>query len=185
MGQALAGPSGKGPGILDRNPGHGLIFPARRIAPIFPVTQEIVVVLWTIVGCTQEFLELGVCHRRAVDKEATDVYSMPVGSPGGVFPRILHIHTGIVAALDFNAAHLKVVVSLRNADHARRSRLGGLCARYFDHCLRHSLPLARVTGQGMQGALGHVREKFSERTRRRSFFRRKNRAETATIEVKA
>src|SRR5208282_2750800 len=100
--------------ILDRNPGYGLILPPFRIAAIFPCTQEIVIVVWMIVRSVEKSLELGIGHGCAINIETVNVHSMPMKTPRRIFPRILNIYPGIIAAFDFNATNLKVVVTLRD-----------------------------------------------------------------------
>src|SRR5208283_4609166 len=101
MGQALAGPGGKGAGIFDRNPSHRLVFPAFGVDSICPIAQKIVpvLILRPIVGCFEELFELSVGHRSTVDVETMDVDAMTMKAARRILPRVLHIDAGIVTAL--------------------------------------------------------------------------------------
>src|ERR1700724_788177 len=102
------------------------------------------IVLRVIASCVQEFLELSIGHWRTVHVKRRDMNAVTMRAPGGVFPRILHVDSWIVSALDLDAAHLKVVVTLGNADHPWRWSSRRLGRRDFDYRLRNRLPFARI-----------------------------------------
>src|SRR5208283_2049543 len=120
MGKAFPAPGCVCAGILDRYPCDGLVIPTLGIAAILPGAQEVVIVFGRVVRRVQESLELSIGHWRPIDIETMNVHAMAMEAARRIFPRILHICPGIVAALDFNTAHLKVVVCLGNAHHSFR-----------------------------------------------------------------
>src|SRR5580698_3383690 len=123
MRKTFVTPGGVGAGILDRYPCDGLVIPTFGIAailPTLPAAQKVVIVLRVIVGRIQEFTELGIGYGRSVDIKTMYVDLVPVETPRNIFPRILHIRSGIVAAFNFDAAHFEVDVSFGNMHHSFR-----------------------------------------------------------------
>ena len=45
--------------------------------------------------------------------------ALAVEAARGVFPWILHVYAGIVAAFDFFSADFEIVIGFRDADHSR------------------------------------------------------------------
>src|ERR1700676_5043825 len=109
--------------VFDRDPRHRLVVPPRRVIAVLPRSQEVVIVLWMIVGGIYEFLEFGIRYRRPIDIKRVQVHSMAMKSTCVRFPWILHIYSRIVSPLYFNATHLKVIIALGNAYHSVWRRL--------------------------------------------------------------
>src|SRR5262249_26555932 len=60
MRQSLPGPIRIRSRIVLGNPRHRSVLPSAGIRAIFPIAQKIQIVLWMIMRCIQELLELGV-----------------------------------------------------------------------------------------------------------------------------
>ena len=69
----FSSPSGIGPGIFERNPGNWLIGPSLRIGSIFPVAEEVQIILRMIVSGIQERLEFRIRDRVFVDIERANL----------------------------------------------------------------------------------------------------------------
>ena len=98
----------------------GLFAPAVRVRSVRPVTQKIVVVGGVIFLRIEEFFELGVRYRRAIQVERFHVHALAVRAARSVFPGVLNIYAGVVAAFDFFAADYEIVIAFGDADHSRR-----------------------------------------------------------------
>ena len=77
-----------------------------------------------VFGRVQKLLELLIGDGCAVHIKAGDVHALAMKTPRRVFPGILHVHSGIVAAFDFNSLHCEIVVGLGNSQHSWRRRGG-------------------------------------------------------------
>src|ERR1700688_2685713 len=122
MRNALMRPCGVSAGILYRDPRYGLVIPTRRIVAVLPGSQKVVVVLRVIACCVQEFLKLGISHRRPIDIETLHMHSMAMEAASAGLPWILHVGPRIVTAFNFDSAHLKVIVAFGDVHHSLRSR---------------------------------------------------------------
>ncbi len=52
-----------------------------------------------VVGCIDEFFKFRIRNRRSIDVETVNVHAVPMKAPRRIFPGILHIDSGIIAAL--------------------------------------------------------------------------------------
>src|SRR5579864_6040548 len=156
MRESLSGPTGVGSRIFHGNPSYRLVCPPWWKVSIFPVAQEIMIVPWVIGGRIQELFELGVGHGNPINIETVHMNALPMKAPWTLFPGILYIDSGIVAAFDFNPTYLKIVVPFRNADHARRWTRCRLGCGNLDNLLRRSFPFSRVAGERTLGTPSHV-----------------------------
>src|SRR5260370_14034750 len=121
------------------------------------------VVLGTIITLCQELLKLCIRHRRAINEETFQVHSMIMEATSDLFPGILHIDTGIVAAFNFDAPYLKIIVTLWHTDHPQRCIECSRSRLEISDFLKNWIPLARVTGQRTFRTYGHVGKKIVRR----------------------
>src|SRR6267378_2860416 len=161
--EALAGPGSVGASIFERDPGDGFRVPAGGEISFRPVAQEIVIVGGVIVRGVEELFELRVGDGCAVDVVAVEMEAVKMRAARRIFPGILDVNAGIVAAFDFDAADGEVEVGLGNLQHALRRGGGGFGGRNFDNGLRNRRPGAGIFAQGFFGTLGHEGEEFAER----------------------
>src|SRR5581483_3371080 len=103
----------------------------------------------------EKLFELGVGYRSLIEIKRMDVNDVVVRASWHIFPWILHIYTGIIAAFDLNSAYPKFEISFRNANHAGRRRVCRLSWRNLYHLLPNRFPRARVARERTAGAFGH------------------------------
>src|ERR1035437_1266198 len=137
-----------------------------------------------VVRSVQESGKLSIRYRRAINIKTMNVHSLPMETACRIFPGILHIRSGIVAALDLNAARLKVEVTAGNPHHSIRHRWSRAGSRYFNQSLRHGFPFPRIAGKRALGTFRHVSEQVLK-TRVHFLFRGENRSVTEAFEVEA
>src|SRR5579863_970188 len=75
-----------------------------------------------VVSCVEKTLEVLVGDRILVDVESLHMHEMLMKAAGRVLPWILHIHSFVVGAFDFNSPDGKQKVSTGKMNHFRRSR---------------------------------------------------------------
>ena len=118
--QPLPCPGCIGARVFKRNPSDGLVVPACRIGAVAPVTQEIQIVVWMVVGRVEKFLELRVRDWIFVDPERLHVHGMIMKASRRILPGILNVHADIVETLNLNSLHTKAEVTFGNFRHVRR-----------------------------------------------------------------
>ena len=175
--QALAGPLGVGARIFKRDPGDGAIVPALRIAAVLPVAQKVDGVGGRVVRGVEELLELGVGDGELVDEERGHLHLVLVEAARGVFPWVLDIDAGVVAAFDLGTLHAEVETRRRECGSCLRelrlrARLAGWergsaagsscscekdasgCCRHCGHALHEGLDFGGgLGGSGEDGAV--------------------------------
>ena len=102
-----------------------------------------------------EFLELSVGYRCAVDVEGFELQPLAMKAARRVFPWILDVDARVVAAFDFDSTYGKIKIAARNTNHAGGSGDGWFGRGQLNHSLGQIIPFARVPAERAFGALGH------------------------------
>src|SRR5579863_3840923 len=128
VGKALAGPCGVGSRIFERDPRDGAIVPALRKRAVFPITEEVAGIAWSIVSGIEKLFELRMGDWMLVDEEGLDGHRVFVEASRGIFPWILHVDAVHGAAFDLGTANTEDETAAGNFYHACR-RFGGRLGR--------------------------------------------------------
>src|SRR5258708_30230135 len=104
-----------------------------------------------IVRGVEELFELRGGDGRTVDVISVEMQAAKMRAARRIFPGILDVNAGIVAAFDFDAADGKVEVALGNLQHARRRGGGGFGGWNFDDGLWNRGPGTGIFAQGFFG----------------------------------
>src|SRR3981081_1168002 len=83
-----------------------------------PITQEIMGILWRVVGYIEEPLELCVGDRILIDVITVERDGLEMMAPRRRLPRVLKINGIISVAFHFNSGNPKVKATGGNPDHA-------------------------------------------------------------------
>ena len=109
-------------------------------------------------SCLQELLELGIGHWIFVDIERLDMHLMHVVAAGRILPRILHVHTNVIATLDHNADGLELEIGFRDPHHAGGRGIGAPGRGNLDELLWEDFPFMGKCRESRAGELVHFGE---------------------------
>src|SRR6202000_550971 len=117
MREPLADPCSIGTSVFQRYPRYRLVCPAFRIGALLPITEKIVIVFWMVGRGIHDLLALSIGDWITVHVEGRYLHGVSVIAAWRVLPRILHVDSVPIAALDLDTGHLEVEGTAWNCNH--------------------------------------------------------------------